>query len=113
MMHSDPPRPITMTVQPGDGRVIITVLGQSPTPSAVRYDLEVTGASTTRHSGRTMIHGGPRILSQVSVATTAPGCATLTVSEEGRASYSIRMCFQREQRFRGVSSSSNSARPGR
>ena len=86
-------RTVVMTVARSDGRVIITLVGQSAAPCTVAYALNVSGGSTTHHAGRTRIDAHPRILSQVSVATSGAGEAILQVTEECGASYSDSVQF--------------------
>ncbi len=88
-----PNRSVVMTVARSDGRVVITLVGQSAEPRIVSYALNVTGGSTTRHAGRTRIDAHPRILSQVSVTTPAAGGAVLQVTEEHGTGYSDSVTF--------------------
>lgn len=93
IMTNDVPHSVTMTIARSDGRIVITVEGQSTVPRTVQYDLTVTGASATHHRGRTQVHGDRRVLSQVSVMATTAGCAILTVVEGDHDSYQDRICF--------------------
>lgn len=93
IMSNESPRSVTMTATKIDGRIVITVEGKSVVPKTVRYELRVTGASATRHSGRTRLGVDRRILSQVSVMETAADCAILTVDEGDRTSYEDRVCL--------------------
>ncbi|WP_156348202.1 hypothetical protein [Sphingomonas sp. Leaf34] len=92
-MTNDAPHSVTMTTARSDGRVVITVTGQSTVPKTVHYHLTVTGASATHHRGRTRVHGDRRVLSQVSVMATTAGCAILTVVEGDHDRYEDRLCF--------------------
>lgn len=92
-MSNEAPHSVTMTTARSDGRIIITVAGQSAVPKTVQYDLTVTGASATHHRGRTRVDGDRRILSQVSVMATSDGCAILTVDEGDHRGYIERVRF--------------------
>lgn len=92
-MSNEAARPVTMTAVKTDGRIVITVEGQTAVTKIVRYELRVTGASATRHSGRTRVGSDRRILSQVSVMDTAADCAILTVDDGDHTSYEERVCL--------------------
>ena len=92
MLHA-PERSITMTATRSDGQVIITLTGHSAAPRSVTYELTVTGASRTRHAGRTHIDSHSRVLSRVRIAAISPGRATLTVTEDRGSVYDESLTF--------------------
>lgn len=93
IMSNEVARPVTMTAVKSDGRIVITVEGQSAAPKIIQYDLTVTGASATRHRGRTRVGSDRRILSQVTVLDGSAECAILTVEEVDDTRYEERVCL--------------------
>jgi hypothetical protein len=83
-------RTLKMSSKQNEGNVEITVIGLSPDPVLVSYKLEVSGQSTTRHSGSTRLSAGDRqILSRVRVSAQQRWCATLQVEQSNGVQYRL------------------------
>lgn len=81
----DQPRALALHVERSPAQVTVTVVGHSARPTPVRYTLDVTGASTTRHAGRSTVGPGTRTLSTVRFPDRAPWRVRLAVDEDARA----------------------------
>lgn len=83
-------RTIKMTSKHNGDNVEIIVTGQSPDPVSVNYKLEVSGQSTTRHSGSTRLAAGDKqTLSRVRVSTAKRWCAVLQVEQSNGVNYRL------------------------
>lgn len=87
---TDQPNALTLDVREHDGMLEIELIGLSPRAQGVRYALEVTGQSTSRHRGSTTLAAGTRaVLSTMRTRAGDNWCVKLTAEEEGRAPYEI------------------------
>lgn len=81
---------LTLDVREHDGMLEIELVGLSPQAQEVRYALEVTGNSISRHRGSTTLGAGTRaVLSTMRTTAGENWCVKLTAEEEGRAPYEI------------------------
>lgn len=81
---------LTLDVREHDGMLEIELVGLSSRAQSVSYALEVTGGSTSRHRGSTMLVAGTRaVLSTMRTTAGENWCVKLTAEEEGRAPYEI------------------------
>lgn len=87
---AEAPHALTLEVQARDGMLEVRLVGLSPRAQAVRYTLEVTGASTSRHSGATTLTAGTEaVLSTMRTSASADWCVKLEAQDEGGAPYAI------------------------
>ena len=75
----DEDRPVTMTSHLSAGQVVIAVTAKAGWGGPIAYTLSVTGGSTTRHAGRTVLGPRGQQLSRVAVPVDGPWHATLEV----------------------------------
>lgn len=81
---------LQLAVQEADGVIEVQLIGQSDRTQTVGYTIEVTGRSTSRHEGRTVLTAGLQaVLSTIRVGAADGWCVTLTAQEEGRPAYRI------------------------
>lgn len=87
---TEAPHALTLDVHARDGMLEVRLVGLSPRAQAVRYTLEVTGASTSRHSGATTLAAGTEaVLSTMRTSAGADWCVKLEAQDEGGAPYAI------------------------
>ena len=83
-------RAVEMRVTEEDQTVLVELLAATQSERSVEYDVEVTGASRSRHSGNRVI--GPEQsspLSRFRVAHRGEWCAVAQIREEGGESYTL------------------------
>ncbi len=84
-------RAIALEVTERGDRVTFELLGNSPRTQHVSFSIEVTGSSSSKHSGSlTLAANDPQTLSTLKIRTNGDWCAKVTVEEEGRAPYELR-----------------------
>jgi hypothetical protein len=89
-LMTQPQRAITLEATEVGDQVEIQLIGTSERDQKVAYTLEVTGASRTRHSGKTSLTANAtHVLSTVRTRSKADWCAKVTVEEEGLAPYEL------------------------
>lgn len=87
---TDRPPALNLEVEARDGMLDVRLVGLSPQAVEVRYTLEVTGSSTSRHSGATTLTAGARaVLSTLRTTTAGEWCVKLEAAEAGRAPYTL------------------------
>jgi hypothetical protein len=87
---TEEPRALTLDVRPLQGGIEVQLIGLSPRRQQVSYTLEVTGQSTSRHSGTTTLAADTRaVLSTLRSSAGENWCVTLKAEEEGRPPYEI------------------------
>lgn len=87
---SEAPRALSLDVENNGGVLEIRLIGMSDRAQGVKYALEVTGSSTSRHRGTTQLAAGTRaVLSTMRTSAGADWCVKLVAEEEGRAPYEI------------------------
>ena len=85
---SEHPRALTLNVAEHDGSIEVQLIGHSAQTQVVSYSLEVTGRSTSRHSGKTTLTAGATaVLSTMRTSAGAEWCVKLTAEEPGHAPY--------------------------
>ena len=83
-------RAVEMRVTEDDQTVLVELLAATQTERSVEYDVEVIGASRSRHSGKSAI--GPEQsspLSRFRVSHRGEWCAVAQIREEGGESYTL------------------------
>lgn len=84
------PRALTLDVDDRDGMIEVRLIGLSDRTQAVRYSLEISGTSTSRHRGSTKLTAGTQaVLSTMRTAAGDNWCVKLVAEEEGRAPYEV------------------------
>ena len=84
-------RALSLEAQEHDGKVDLALRARSEAALEVQYELEVTGASTTRHKGRTKLAPGKtQTLSMVSTSSASSWCAIVHVEQSDGLSYSLK-----------------------
>lgn len=87
---SDPTRALTLDVREVPGAIEVQLIGDAPRAMRVSYELDVTGQSTSRHSGATSLAAGNKaVLSTIRVSAGAEWCVRLRAEEDGSAPYEI------------------------
>ena len=87
---TESPRALSLDVENNGGVLEIRLTGLSDRAQGVKYALEVTGSSTSRHRGTTQLAAGTRaVLSTMRTSAGADWCGKLVAEEEGRAPYEI------------------------
>jgi hypothetical protein len=87
---TDAPRALTLDVETRDGMLEVRLTGLSDRAQGVKYALEVTGSSTSRHRGSTQLAAGKQaVLSTLRTSASEGWCVKLVAEEEGRAPYEI------------------------
>ncbi len=87
---NDDPRALTLDVQQRDGGIDVQLIGHSAHTQQVSYTLEVTGNSTSRHSGKTTLTAGnTAVLSTMRASASDNWCVKLVAEEPGRAPYEV------------------------
>lgn len=81
---------LRLDVHQHEGAIEVQLIGNSAQAQEVRYLLEVTGQSTTRHRGKTTLSPNTTaVLSTVRANTGSSWCVKLFAEEEGRAPYEV------------------------
>lgn len=87
---SDEARSLALEVVDAGSHVELQLLARPQHRQEVSYQIELTGDSTTRHSGRTTVEpGAQKVLSTIRTSKSGDWCARVTVQEEGREAYEI------------------------
>jgi ribose 1,5-bisphosphokinase PhnN len=87
---TEAPRALSLDVEDKGGMIEVRLTGLSARAQGVKYALEVTGTSTSRHRGSTQLAAGTRaVLSTMRTSAGADWCVKLVAEEEGRAPYEI------------------------
>lgn len=87
---SEQPRALTLDVTQRDGGIEVQLLGHSAHTQVVSYTLEVTGQSTSRHSGKTTLAAGATsVLSTMRTSAGSEWCVKLVAEETGREPYEV------------------------
>lgn len=87
---TDEPHALTLDVREDAGTIVVQLVGFAPEARQVSYALEVTGQSTSRHKGKTMLAAGTRaVLSTLRATAGENWCVTLQAEEEGREPYEV------------------------
>lgn len=78
------------TLVKGD-MVEINLRGEASHPTDVQYTVNLSGSSTTRHTGRTrVVPGDPQTLSTLRIRGDTAWCATVEVVQDRDVSYTLR-----------------------
>ena len=83
-------RAVEMRVTEEDQAVLVELLAATQSERAVEYDIEVTGASRSRHSGKSVV--GPAQTSPLSrfrVSHRGEWCAIAQIREDDGESYTL------------------------
>jgi hypothetical protein len=87
---TETPPALTLDVREAGGVVEVRLVGLSARTQKVRYALEVTGQSTSRHRGSTTLSAGKRaVLSTMRTQAGESWCVKLVAEEESRAPYEV------------------------
>jgi hypothetical protein len=88
---TDAPHALSLKVHRTADALEVELLGHSADARHVSYRLEVTGTSTSRHSGKTTLAAGtPAVLSKIRASAGEDWCVLLWAEEEGQEPYEIR-----------------------
>lgn len=93
------PQALSLKVERRDGKLDIALFGHAAQVLEVSYLLEVSGASTSRHRGKTTLAADtPVRLSRMTTDEAENWCVRLLAEEVGREPYEIRQgpCLDRE-----------------
>ena len=83
-------RAISLKVIEGTGTVEVQVVADSQVTQQVEFEIELTGASNSRHkSSVTLAPGGRKVLSRMRINASDGWCARLTVSEASGGQYTL------------------------
>ena len=83
-------RAISLNVIEGSETVEVQVVGDSPVTQQVEFEVELSGASNSRHkSSVTLASGDRQVLSRMKINTSDGWCAKLTVSEASGERYTL------------------------
>ena len=86
----DTERAVRLDVEESAERVEIALFDTSKTRQTVAYEIEVRGASTSRHSGKTTLGGGGDTpLSRFTVSHRGTWCAKAKILEENGVEYTL------------------------
>ncbi|MEE4200739.1 curli-like amyloid fiber formation chaperone CsgH [Erythrobacter sp.] len=86
----DGERAVSLGVEEMDGRVAIELIAHSPVAQALEYEIELIGASRSRHKGATSVAAGERhVLSTMKTNVSGTWCALVSVNEESGQSYTL------------------------
>ncbi len=77
-------RPLGLEITETDDTIELRVKSNGARAAEVEFSLEVTGASTSRHKGKTKLaEGAETVLATVRVSKSPDWCARLEVAEAG------------------------------
>ena len=82
---SEPPKAITLSIQPRGDVTEVSLEGHSPVDQRVEYSIEMTGSSTSRQTSLTA--NVPVVLSTMRRQTAGDWCVTIDVTEENGRNY--------------------------
>ncbi len=87
---AEPARALALNVLEDGDRVEIQLIAQSRVTQQVQYEVELVGASRSRHSGNTSIPGGDRqVLSRLATNVSDTWCARVDVTEANGERYTL------------------------
>lgn len=90
MMNGTEPveRAIDMEISREGETIEVVLRGNSPRDQRVQYELELTGASTSRHKGSTMLRANDAsVLSTMRMSAAPSWCVTARVTEQDGTTY--------------------------
>lgn len=81
-------RAIDMEISREGETIEVTLTGNSPHDQRVQYELELTGASTSRHKGSTMLRANDvSVLSTMRMNAAPTWCVAARVTEQDGTTY--------------------------
>jgi hypothetical protein len=83
-------RALSLAVTRQGDKIEVQLIGLSPRQQAVSYALEVTGQSSSRHKGRTILAADTRaVLSTMRVSAGQNWCVRLVAEDDGGEPYEV------------------------
>ena len=83
-------RALSLNVIEGPGTVEIEVVADSQVTQQIEFEIELTGASNSRHKSSVSVASGDRqVLSRLKMNTSESWCAKLEVNEASGAKYTL------------------------
>jgi len=84
-------RALDLQITEREDRVTVELHANSSRAQHVSFSIEVTGPSSSKHSGSlSLAANDPQTLSTLRISTKGDWCAKVVVEEEGRAPYELR-----------------------